>query len=65
VAADALVFVGLGGLWFAFVLRSLASRSLVPVNDPRLKHPPVPAHGDGAHHGHTAPAGASAEVRHA
>ena len=40
--ADVLVFVGLGGLWLAFVLRSLASRTLVPANDPRLKHAPVP-----------------------
>ncbi len=65
VAADVLVFLGLGGLWLAFVLRSLASRSLVPENDPRLKHPPVPTHGDGTPHGHTTPAAASTEVRHA
>ena len=62
-AADLLLFVGLGGLWFAFVLRSLASRSLVPANDPRLKHPPVPGHADD--HAPAAPAGAGPEVRHA
>ncbi len=65
VAVDVLAFVGLGGLWFAFVLRSLASRSLVPATDPRLKHPPVPTHEGGSPQGHTAPAAASAEVRHA
>ncbi len=64
VAVDVLAFIGLGGLWFAFVLRSLASRSLVPANDPRLKHPPVPTHEGGSPQGHTAPAAASAEVRH-
>jgi hypothetical protein len=40
--ADVLIFVGLGGLWLAFVLRSLASRTLIPVHDPRLLPPPVP-----------------------
>jgi hypothetical protein len=65
-AADVLLFVGLGGLWMAFVVRSLASRSLVPANDPRLKHPPAPSHDGGGHHGHApAPSGAGAEVRHA
>ena len=66
-AGDVLLFLGLGGIWLAFVLRSLASRSLIPAHDPRLKHPPVPAH--------TAPftspdgggpaTGATTEVRHA
>jgi hypothetical protein len=55
-ATDLLVFVGLGALWLAFVLRSLAARSLVPANDPRLAPPPVPA----AEHGAAHP-----EVRHA
>ena len=66
-ASDVLVFVGLGGIWIAFVLRSLASRSLVPTNDPRLKHPPVPAHG-GVHTSPaqgTAASSAATEVRHA
>jgi hypothetical protein len=40
---DVLLFVGLGGLWMAVFLRSLASRSLVPVHDPRLLPPPAPA----------------------
>jgi hypothetical protein len=40
---DVLLFVGLGAIWLAFVLRSLASRTLVPPHDPRLLPPPVPA----------------------
>jgi hypothetical protein len=40
---DALVFLGVGGVWLAIVLRSLASRTTIPVNDPRLAPPPVPA----------------------
>lgn len=66
-AGDVLLFLGLGGVWLAFVLRSLASRSLIPANDPRLKHPPVPAHAAP----HPSPAaggtatGATTEVRHA
>lgn len=40
---DVLVFVGLGAIWLAFVLRSLAARSLVPHADPRLSPPPLPA----------------------
>ncbi|MBA2666521.1 MAG: hypothetical protein H0U69_05745 [Trueperaceae bacterium] len=41
--ADVAIFVGLGGIWLAFVLRSLASRTLVPENDPRLSPIPLPA----------------------
>ncbi len=66
-AGDVLLFLGLGGVWLAFVLRSLASRSLIPANDPRLKHPPVPAHA--APHpspaGGVATSGTTTEVRHA
>lgn len=64
-AADVLLVLGLGGLWFAFVLRSLSSRSLIPANDPRLQHapvlPPSGAHA-GAHH-HAPAAGTLSEVR--
>jgi hypothetical protein len=66
-ASDLLVFLGLGGIWFAFMLRSLASRSLIPANDPRLRHPPVPAHGavpSTPIPGSAAP-GAATEVHHA
>jgi len=61
-AGDVLVLLGVGGVWFAVVLRSLASRTVIPLNDPRLKHPPLPVQ-SGAHH---APhAGSVNEVRHA
>ncbi len=63
--SDVLSFLGLGGIWFAFVLRSLASRSLIPVNDPRLKHPPVPAHAGGHPAPAAQPSAAATEVRHA
>jgi hypothetical protein len=42
-AADVLVFLGLGALWAAVVLRSFGSRSLIPAADPRLAPPPLPA----------------------
>ncbi len=63
--SDLLLFVGVGGVWLAFVLRSLASRSLVSEHDPRLRHPPVPSR---AAPGRVAPEPAgsgAAEVRHA
>ncbi len=34
---DLAAFLGLGGLWLAFVTRQLKSRPLLPVNDPYLK----------------------------
>jgi hypothetical protein len=33
---DLLLLVGLGGLWLAVYLRTLGSRPLVPLHDPRL-----------------------------
>jgi hypothetical protein len=42
-AVDVLLFLGLGGVWLAFVLRNLASRGLLSEHDPRLGHPPVPS----------------------
>lgn len=38
---DILLLVGMGGLWLAVFARSLASRPLLPVNDPRLAPAPV------------------------
>ncbi len=66
-AGDVLLFLGLGGIWLAFVLRSMASRSLIPANDPRLKHPPVPAHAapQPSPAAGGAATGATTEVRHA
>jgi hypothetical protein len=33
---DVAAFVGLGGLWFYFMLGNLLKRLLVPKNEPRL-----------------------------
>lgn len=40
---DLTVWVGMGGLWLAFFLRQLTSRSLLPENDPRLAEALEPA----------------------
>jgi hypothetical protein len=37
---DLLLFVGLGGIWLAVYLRSLASRPILPLHDPRLTAQP-------------------------
>ncbi|MEX2541557.1 MAG: hypothetical protein WD314_07095 [Trueperaceae bacterium] len=53
---DVLLLVGLGGLWLAVFARSLASRPILPLHDPRLAPDPhehaatVPGHPLGADH---------------
>jgi hypothetical protein len=48
---DVILLVGLGGLWLAVFARSLASRPILPLHDPRLApsehdlHPATAAHG--------------------
>lgn len=53
---DMLLLVGLGGLWLAVFARSLASRPILPLHDPRLAPDPhehvttAPGHSLGADH---------------
>ena len=49
---DLLLLVGLGGIWLALYLRSLAARPILPLNDPRLvvDEGRAPAHGEAVSH---------------
>ncbi|HLV11133.1 MAG TPA: hypothetical protein VKY42_01675, partial [Trueperaceae bacterium] len=42
---DVLVFVGIGGIWLAAFARQLASRQVLPANDPRLVAAAMEHHG--------------------